>query len=81
MKLSPTKMMAMKIGLNRVYLLTRVDRCEDDPVTHHYVGHDIRVKLCLYLLTRVDRCEDDPVTHHHIGHDIRVKLCIPADPR
>jgi hypothetical protein len=47
MKLSPTTMLAMILGLNCEYLLTRVDGLEDDPITHHHVGQDIRVKLCI----------------------------------
>ncbi len=74
MTLFPTTMLAMIIGLNCVYLLARVDGCEDDPVIHHHVGSHIRVNY-VYLLTRIDGCEDDPVTPHHVGHAIRVKLC------
>jgi hypothetical protein len=88
MKLSPTNLLAMILGSNRVYLLTRVDGCEDETVTHHNIGHEIFSPTttlvvilglnCVYLLTHV---EDETVTHHYAGHDIRVKLCIPADPR
>ncbi len=66
-------MLTMILGLNCEYLLTYLYGCEDDPVSLHQIGHDIRAN-CLYLLTRIDGCEDDPVSHQHVDHDIRVKL-------
>ncbi len=47
MTLSPTIMLAILLWLNCEYLLTKLYGCEDDPVTYHHIGHDIRVELCI----------------------------------